>query len=85
MRIFIRDTTQSPEKHYRADVTLTWAQRHDNGALISCGLAVPDNLSCRSLAYLLRTHRAVEVSHDAWNHSGCLSRCKLRGDSICHW
>lgn len=79
MRIYIKNGA----RYYRADVTPQWARYHDNGALISCGLIVPDSLSAEAFKRL--GSRAVEVSRDDYNHSGCLSRCVRRGDNTCQW
>lgn len=81
MMITIRDG----ETFYKASVTAQWANKHDNGALISCGLAVGENLTRTSLNILIRQKRAYLISKEDYNHSGCQSRCIRRGDSICQW
>lgn len=81
--ISIRDLTT--QKYYRATVSLTFARRHDNGALISCGLTVPDDLSKRSLQALIARKQATEITYEQWNHSGCQSSCVLRGAKECRW
>jgi hypothetical protein len=82
MRIYIK----AGDKHYRANVTPEWAQAHDNGRLISCGLTVgEDGFTARMLGYLLRKRRAIEVTEQEWNHSGCQSSCILRGADKCSW
>lgn len=79
MRVYIRDTERG--RYYRADVSPRWAKRNNNGALISCGLSVPEDISRRQLSAL----HVTQVSYDEWNHSGCQSRCVLRGDDRCQW
>jgi hypothetical protein len=85
------------EKYYRLMVSRQWAVKHDNGALISCGLTVGANSSCResqgmgpylterALAGLIRQGKAEEVTQEKYNHSGCHSGCILRGDAACRW
>lgn len=92
--ISIRDTANG--RFYRAHVSLRWANRHDNGALISCGLTI-DAVSAWDQKTVYLTRRAFEtlrkrnpglvqeVSQEAWNHSGCQSSCKLRGAAECRW
>jgi hypothetical protein len=91
----LRITIKHPKrgKYYRATVTPEWANRHDNGALISCGLTVDEPsawsgkvwLSSRAFNTLEKTGRVQEITHDQWNHSGCQSRCIMRGDAMCQW
>lgn len=81
--ITIHDATTN--RYYRATLSLRQARRHDNGALISCGLSVPDDLRPSTLASWLKKGIAREISHDEWNHSGCQSYCKRRGDTECRW
>ena len=83
MRVYISDKGHG--LHYRADVSTQWARRHDNGALISCGLTVPDDLSRASLRALIVKGRASTCTHDEWNHSSCQSACVRRGDAVCRW
>ena len=72
-------------KYYRARVTTSWAKRHDNGALISCGLTVGDRFPLGALKTLIARGQAVEVDQDTYNHSGCQSACILRGHAACRW
>lgn len=89
MTVYIRDG----ERHYRATVTHTWFVRHDNGAMVSCGLTVDEPsgwsgrvwLSKAGLKRLQKQGRLTEVSKDTYNHSGCQSSCVLRGAATCHW
>jgi hypothetical protein len=91
MTITIRDPKHS--KSYRANVTPEWADRHDNGALISCGLTIDEPspysgtvwLTRRAFVALQRTGATTEITPEQANHSGCQSRCILRGDSLCQW
>lgn len=82
LRIYVRDQ----QKYYRLVVTPQWAGRHDNGALISCGLTVgQDGFTRRMLDSAKRRFSWTEVTHEQWNHSGCQSSCILRGDTTCRW
>lgn len=72
-------------KHFQLTVNPQWARRHDNGALVSCGLTVGEDLPERELNRLIKTGKAIEVAPEVAAHSACLSRCKLRGDAICQW
>ena len=83
MTIYARDNDS--QLHYKLTVTPEWARKHDNGALVSCGLTIPDDLSVRSLAVLMRMGKAVIVPKAEWDHSGCQSRCIQRGDDKCQW
>lgn len=85
MLITIRDMRTTPIRYYRADVSASFARKHDNGALISCGLTVPDSLPAASLDRLITTKRAHEIDAETFNHSGCQSSCILRGASKCTW
>lgn len=78
-------TIRHGDHYYRGIVTPRWAAEHDNGALISCGLNVPEELSGRCLAGLLRRGQAKEIPFDEWSHSGCQSSCIRRGDTTCSW
>lgn len=90
LTISIRDTQH--QKFYRATVTPTWANRHDNGALISCGLTIDEAsysgtvwLTRRAFARLQARGAVTEVTQDQWNHSGCQSSCIRRGAAECRW
>lgn len=90
LTISIRDPKH--DKFYRARVTPSWANRHDNGALISCGLTVDEAnsygtvyLTSRAFALLKSTGRVTEITKEQWNHSGCQSSCILRGARECRW
>lgn len=88
LRITIRDLSadaDSGRRYFRATVTVGWAKRFDNGALVSCGLTVDDDLPRDTFNRLMTTGRVVAVSFDEWNHSGCQSSCTLRGDAACRW
>ena len=82
MRIYIKNGA----KYYRAEVTPAWARKHDNGALISCGLTVGENgITARMVDRMVTRGDAREVTHDEWNHSGCQSSCVQRGAASCRW
>lgn len=81
-------TIRNNGKHYRAAVSPQWAQKHDNGRLVSAGLdvgAAADELSPRSFNALQRRGRLQEITPETSRHSGCQSRCILRGDKLCQW
>ena len=81
MQLYIKDR----QSYYRAVVTRAWAIKHDNGALISCGLTVGEELTLGQLKALVARGQAVEVTKEEWNHSGCQSSCTLRGAKECRW
>lgn len=70
---------------WKLHVMSRWAARHDNGALVSCGLTVGQDVSQRSIDTLVKQGRATPVTEEQWKHSGCQSRCVLRGDDKCQW
>lgn len=94
MIVYIRDrgkgmghwlSTSGKDRFYRASVSAQWARRHDNGALVSCGLTVPESLSRRSLGALRFLGRLSEIGRSEWVHSSCSSSCTRRGDAACQW
>jgi hypothetical protein len=102
MTVYIRDETKAAGRvsilghglgrYYRARVTDAWWRRHDNGAMISCGLTVDEVnsrgrkwLSSAGLERLRGQGRLTEVTREQWNHSGCQSSCVLRGGKRCQW
>ena len=78
------------KKYWKLELTMRQARRLDNGALISCGLtfgtgkypASPNELGKYALACI---KAKSEVGYEAYQHSGCQSRCTLRGDDKCQW
>ena len=81
-------TIKNPKtgKFYYANVGASWVQRHDNGAMISCGLTVGEKyFSAHAFKALEKAGKLIEVSKDEWNHSGCQSGCVRRGDAKCVW
>lgn len=81
MRVYATDG----EKFYRLDVSVAWADKHDNGAIISCGLRVGEDFSVSQLHSLMTHGKAREVSESEYDHSGCQSSCVMRGDKKCRW
>lgn len=69
------------KKYWRFDATHAWWKKNDNGCAISIGFEVPTDITEEQLKAL----KAVEVTHEQWNHSGCQSACKVRGDKECRW
>lgn len=80
MRIYAKDNSTRPARYYRLYLTRRQIMRVDNGALISCGLTAPDDVSSK----WLQKH-GTEVPEMEWRHSGCLSSCIMRGAEKCNW
>lgn len=62
-------------------VTLQPVSLRNEYAPVSCGLV-------RSITWIKRMvkmRKAVIVTKDEWNHSGCLSSCIRRGGQSCRW
>lgn len=70
------------DTYYRARVSLNWAKRHDNGAMVSIGLTVGVDLS---RAAFERLGSLKPLTKKQYEHSGCQSSCTLRGDAKCSW
>lgn len=68
-------------EYWRLSLSLRQYRKHDNGAMISCGLSVPKDISRNALRYC----SPVAVTKEQWNHSGCQSSCVLRGAATCRW
>lgn len=84
LRLVIKDPEQG--KYYRMAVSPAWAARHDNGALISCGLTIGEHGFTRRMFQLAQYRFShLEISAEEWNHSGCQSSCTRRGDQQCRW
>lgn len=84
----LRLTIADPEKgkYYKMAVTPEWAQRHDNGRLISCGLTIGQDGFTRRMFQLAQYRFShLEVTQDEYNHSGCQSSCIRRGNDKCTW
>lgn len=81
MRISVKDNRTQPPRYFFIDQPISWVKRHDNGCLVSIGLTVPVDLSPRAFDRLKKT----EITYSAWNHSGCLSSCVMRGRDTCRW
>lgn len=83
--ISVRDYTNG-HHYYRATVSQAYAVRHDNGCLVSIGLIVgEDGFTPRMFKAMQKRFNVVEITHEAWNHSGCQSYCILRGAKECRW
>lgn len=86
MRIFtIYVSDKSAGRYFRARLTRRQYLRLDNGCMVSIGLIVGKGLTRETVARWVRRGRAVEVSHDEWNHSSCQSACVKSGASACRW
>lgn len=73
-----------PRKQWQGGIKM--AVLPDNGALISCGLTVgQDGLTEKDMEHMVKTGQARELDPEQGKHSGCLSRCILRGDDRCQW
>ena len=85
MADYLTIVIRNGERFYRANVSLGWAKKHDNGAIFSCGLTVPADLTAKRLQDMVHSGVAKETSQEEYNHAGCQSSCTLRGDSTCQW
>lgn len=91
MRVYIKQPeSENPvtgkTRYWVANVPPEWVKRHDNGAMISCGLTVGSGgLTKRQFNVMKGKYPCKEVTQDEWNHSGCQSSCKRRGDKECRW
>ena len=84
----VRLTIADPERHkyYKMAVSSAWADRHDNGCLISCGLTIGQHGFTRRMFQLaLYRFSYVELTELEYQHSGCQSACILRGAATCRW
>lgn len=61
------------------------ARRIDNGHLISIGLIIGEDVKPATLKRWIKSGKARPADVEKAKHSGCQSRCKLRGDSVCQW
>jgi hypothetical protein len=75
------------ESFYVVKVTPKWADKYDNGAVISCGLTVPVDISRQAFERYRKRYpdRVVNVSRDEYQHSGCQSSCIRQGARECRW
>lgn len=73
------------DSYFRATVTPEWYKRHNNFAMVSIGLEVHKDLTLMAFNRLKASGRVEEVTREQWNHSGCQSACRLRGDATCRW
>lgn len=80
-------TIHSPDYKSAWQLNLSPRQfnRVDNGRAISCGLTLGETVSHTLLKRWEKEGVAIPVDPDKAKHSGCQSRCILRGDSICQW
>lgn len=79
-------TVKDGDQYYKVVVTKHWFDRHDNGAMLSCGLTVgKDNFTAKDWARAKATFIHTELTQEQWNHSSCQSSCVLRGGSTCRW
>ncbi len=91
-RITIKDPRDN--KYYYYNASPRWYNKHDNGAMISCGLTVGEKSGYSGKEYLSagtfdRMKKAKtglrEISKETYDHSGCQSSCTLRGGKECRW
>lgn len=80
-------TLHSPDYKTAWQLNLTPRQFYlvNNGRAVSCGLMLGETVTPERLKHWLKKGCAVPMDADKARHSGCLSRCILRGDSICQW
>lgn len=69
----------------KADLTSRQVVRLNNYHMISIGLIVGEDITPQTLDRWLKTGIATRITHEQWNHSGCLSACTLRGAPACRW
>ena len=75
-----------------------WYNKHDNGAMVSCGLTVggksgysgKEYLSAATFDRMKKMYKNApsalwRVDPEVGQHSGCQSSCVLRGDKQCRW
>lgn len=80
MIVYAKDESTRPARYYKLNLTRRQVMRVDNGALISCGLTAPKDVSSKWVQ-----QHGEEVPEQTWKHSGCLSSCVLRGNNKCGW
>jgi hypothetical protein len=80
-------TIHDPEFTQAWEARLSRAQlnRLDNGHLVSIGLVVGEDITPTTLKRWEKVGKAIPIDPEKGKHSGCQSRCVLRGDSICQW
>ena len=87
MKITLHDPDNSTA--YSLNVNRRWVSRHDNGALVSCGIWMDGGacatVSRRLLNTMIKDGRAVKIDAEKAKHSGCQSSCIKRGDAKCSW
>lgn len=70
----------------RLQAPIAWIKRHDNGCLVSIGLIVGTRGFTRNMFdNARRRYKWQPLTREQWQHSGCLSFCKLRGHDRCGW
>ena len=72
-------------RRYQLMLSTAQVKKYDNGAMVSCGLSIPEDMPESAFQWLFVHQRAMQVSETEYNHSGCQSRCVLRGDALCQW
>ena len=87
LTLTVRSHTNTLEPEYWSMcVTPAWAEKHDNGVLISIGLTVGrDGFTPKMWKAAQRRFHPKRMSLDAYQHSGCQSSCIRRGQTICRW
>ena len=80
-RINVTVADKERNTYYVIHVTPEWFKKHNNGHMFSLGLSIPEDISRTTAVRLPHTL----ISYENWKHSGCLSRCVKRGDSLCRY
>lgn len=70
---------------WKLNLTPRQAARVDNGRMISCGLTLGEDVQPSTLKRWVKAGIAKPTDAATEKHSGCQSRCILRGDSLCQW
>jgi hypothetical protein len=79
----MRITAIDPQdgKVYLVTASRKTVMKYDNGALLSCGWRIGEDLP-RGVFNRLQKE---ELPFTTYKHSGCTSRCTVRGDTHCQW
>jgi hypothetical protein len=73
------------KRTWRANLSRTQIARLDNGHLVSIGLEVGKDIKQRTVDGWVKSGKAIEENPDKAKHSGCQSKCILKGDLKCQW
>lgn len=60
-------TLASEARYFDMPLSASQIRRHDNGALVSCGLTCPTDLRLATLRRWIRSGQAREITFTKWN------------------